>query len=132
MNLKGCILEYYQRTKSCTFARHSKPTHESQPCKRTSLVPTLPGHTLLYWAQYLVRHSKTKGERTMGLPKYELTLAIFGICNSTVLHIQLDIIYLAFCWYLQFQFFNHHRYRADGIFLYLGKHYSLQPQTAIL
>jgi len=54
---------------------------------------------------------------TGGLPKYGLTLGIFGICNSTVLHIQLDIIYLAFCCYLQLQFFNHHRYRADGILI---------------
>jgi len=31
------------RTKSGTFARHTKPTHKSQPCKRACLVPTLPG-----------------------------------------------------------------------------------------
>jgi hypothetical protein len=29
-----------QRTKSGTFARHTKPTHKSQPCKRACLVPT--------------------------------------------------------------------------------------------
>ena len=34
-----------------------------------------------------------------------------------MLHIQLDIIYLAFCCYLHHQFFNHHRYRADGILI---------------
>ena len=49
------------------------------------------------------------------LPKYGLTEVIFGICNSTVLHIQLDVIYLVFCCYLHLQFFNHHRFRADGI-----------------
>ena len=36
-------------TKSGTFARHTKPTHKSQPCKRACLVPTLPGHTLPRW-----------------------------------------------------------------------------------
>jgi hypothetical protein len=51
------------------------------------------------------------------LPKYGLTEVIFGICNSIVLHIQLDIIYLAFCCYLHNQFFNHHRFRADGILI---------------
>jgi len=40
-----------------------------------------------------------------------------AFCNFTVLHIRLDIIYLAFCCYLQLQFFNHHRYRADGILI---------------
>ena len=40
-----------------------------------------------------------------------------AFCNSIVLHIGLDIIYLAFCCYLQLQFFNHHRYRADGILI---------------
>ncbi|MBS0647324.1 MAG: hypothetical protein JSR97_12160 [Verrucomicrobia bacterium] len=54
---------------------------------------------------------------TLGLPKYGLTLVIFGICNSTVLHIGLDIYYLAFVCYLHLQFFNHHRYRADGILI---------------
>lgn len=34
-----------------------------------------------------------------------------------MLHIGLDIIYLAFCCYLHHQFFNHHRYRADGILI---------------
>ena len=48
-----------------------------------------------------------KGERTTGgLPKYGLTKVIFSICNSIVLHIQLDIIYLAFCCYLHNHFFN--------------------------
>jgi hypothetical protein len=42
-------LQISQRTKSGTFARHTKPTHKSQPCKRACLVPTLPGHTLLRW-----------------------------------------------------------------------------------
>ena len=42
-------LQISQRTKSGTFARHTKPTHKSQPCKRACLVPTLPGHTLLCW-----------------------------------------------------------------------------------
>jgi hypothetical protein len=54
---------------------------------------------------------------TGGLPKYGLTLVIFCICNSTVLHIQLDIIYLAFCCYLHLQFFNHHQFRADGLLI---------------
>ena len=40
-----------------------------------------------------------------------------SICNSIVLHIVLDIIYLAFCCYLHHQFFNHHRFRADGILI---------------
>ncbi len=40
-----------------------------------------------------------------------------AFCNSIVLHIQLDIIYLAFFCYLHHQFFNHHRYRADGILI---------------
>ncbi len=40
-----------QRTKAGTFARHTKPTHKSQPCKRACLVPTLRGHTLLRWTQ---------------------------------------------------------------------------------
>jgi hypothetical protein len=34
-----------QLTKSGSFARHTKPIHKSQPCKRACLVPTLPGHT---------------------------------------------------------------------------------------
>ena len=38
-------------------------------------------------------------------------------CNSIVLHIGLDIYYLAFVCYLHLQFFNHHRYRADGILI---------------
>ena len=42
-------LQISQRTKSGTFARHTKPTHKSQPCKRACLVPTLPGHTLPRW-----------------------------------------------------------------------------------
>jgi hypothetical protein len=50
-------------------------------------------------------------------PKYGQTEVIFGICNSTVLHIQLDLIYLAFCCYLHFQFFNHHRFRVEGILI---------------
>jgi hypothetical protein len=53
-----------------------------------------------------------------------------GVCQNTgrrklssifffaiVLHIQLDIIYLTFCCYLHLQFFNHHRFRADGILI---------------
>ena len=40
-----------RRTKSGTFARHTKPTHKSQPCKRACLVPTLPGHTPPRWTQ---------------------------------------------------------------------------------
>ncbi len=57
--------------------------------------------------------TEEKGERTTGgLPKYGLTEVIFGFCNSIVLHIQLDIINLAFCCYLHLQFFNHHRFRA--------------------
>ena len=40
-----------------------------------------------------------------------------AFCNSIVLHIGLDIIYLAFVCYLHLQFFNHHRYRADGILI---------------
>jgi methyl halide transferase len=51
------------------------------------------------------------------LPKYGLTEVIFSICNSIVLHMGLDIIYLAFCCYLQLQFFNHHRYRTAGILI---------------
>jgi hypothetical protein len=48
-----------------------------------------------------------KGERTTGgLPKYGRTEVIFGICNSIVLHIGLDIYYLAFCCYLHHQFFQ--------------------------
>lgn len=63
-------------------------------------------------------NGQRKGERTtLSLPKYGLTLVIFGIYNSTVLHIQFDIIYLAFCCYLHHQFFNHHRFRADGILI---------------
>ena len=38
-------------------------------------------------------------------------------CNSIVLHIGLDIYYLAFVCYLHHQFFNHHRYRADEILI---------------
>ena len=34
-----------------------------------------------------------------------------------MLHIELDIIYLAFCCYLHHKFFNHHRFRADGILI---------------
>lgn len=40
-----------------------------------------------------------------------------AFCNSIVLHIGLDIIYLAFYCYLHHQFFNHHRFRADGILI---------------
>jgi hypothetical protein len=38
-------------TKSGTFARHTRPTHKSKPCKRACLVPMLPEHTLLRWTQ---------------------------------------------------------------------------------
>jgi len=34
-----------QRTKSGTFARHTMPTHKSQPCKRACLVPTHRQHS---------------------------------------------------------------------------------------
>ena len=40
-----------------------------------------------------------------------------AFCNSILLHIGLDIIYLAFCCYFHHQFLNHHRYRADGILI---------------
>ncbi len=40
-----------------------------------------------------------------------------AFCNSIVLHIGLDIIYLAFCCYLHHQFFNQQRFRADGILI---------------
>ena len=35
-----------QRTKSGTFAKHTKPTLKSQPCKRACLVPALLGTQL--------------------------------------------------------------------------------------
>ena len=40
-----------------------------------------------------------------------------AFCNSIVLHIGQTNIYLAFVCYLQHQFFNHHRYQADGILI---------------
>jgi hypothetical protein len=40
-----------------------------------------------------------------------------AFCNSIVLHIGLDIIYLAFVCYLYHQFFNQQRFRADGILI---------------
>ena len=62
--------------------------------------------------------TEKKGERTTGVCQntggWKLSSAF---CNSIVLHIGLDIIYLAFCCYLHHQFFNHHRYRADGILI---------------
>ncbi len=53
---------------------------------------------------------------TLGLAKYGLTEIIFSFLFTIVLHIQLDIVYLAFCYYLDHQFFNH-RCRADGILI---------------
>ena len=60
-----------------------------------------------YWAFRQIRHSYRKRQQATGdLPKYGLTEVIFGFLYSIVLHIQLDIIYLAFCCYLQTSVFQ--------------------------
>jgi len=108
-----------QRHKASTLAGTQNPQHTSQPAKELAFCSAWA--TVFRLTQLKCKTlitDRQKGERTTGgLPKYGLTLVIFGICNSTVLHIQLDIIYLSFCCYLQLQFFNHHRYRADGILI---------------
>jgi Zn-dependent peptidase ImmA (M78 family) len=43
--IKDLSDSFSQRTKSGTFARHTKPTHKSQPCKRACLVPTHRQHS---------------------------------------------------------------------------------------
>ena len=100
-----------------TQSQHTKANLAKEP----TLFLRFQGHTLINRTQYVGEHILTKGERRGGLPKYGLTLVNFGICNSTVLHIHLDIIYLAFCCYVQLQVFNHHRYGADGIVPVLRK-----------
>ena len=94
-------------TKSGTFARHTSPHTKANLAKEPALFQRFWDTLCFVGHIHSIRHTKTKGERTTGgLPKYGLTLVIFSICNSTVLHIQLDIIYLAFCCYLQLQFFQ--------------------------
>jgi hypothetical protein len=103
-----------QRHKASTLASTLAGTHNllhrSQPAKELAFCSAWV--TVFRWTQLKFKSlitDRQKGERTTGgLPKYGLTEVIFGICNSTVLHIQLDIIYLAFCCYLQLQFLNHH------------------------
>ena len=108
-----------QRYKASTLAGTHNPRHRSQPAKELAFCSawvTVFRLTKLKCKSLIP--DRGKGERTTGgLPKYGRTEVIFSICNSTVLHIGLDIIYLAFCCYLQLQFFNHHRYRADGILI---------------
>ena len=50
----------YQRTKSGTFTRHTKPTHKRQPYKRAYFVPTLPEHTLPWWTH--IKYLKNQDE----------------------------------------------------------------------
>ncbi|RYZ27992.1 MAG: hypothetical protein EOO10_11005 [Chitinophagaceae bacterium] len=55
------FFSFSQHTKLGTFARHTKLTHISQPCKRACLVPTLLGHTLLWWTHtLLMTHPKER------------------------------------------------------------------------
>ena len=100
-------LQISQRTKSGTFARHTKPTHKSQPCKRACLVPTLPGHTLPRWTHTFNSSYQDEGRtHNMG----------FGVIGAgrCYLHQQphgsfssgWTFFNLAFSCYLQLQFFN--------------------------
>ena len=68
---------------SGTFARNTKPTHKSQPCKRAYLVPTLPGHTLPRWTQTFNSSYQDEGRtHNAGLAKCGRTVLKLGIGNS--------------------------------------------------
>ncbi len=105
--------------KASTLAGTHNPRHRSQPAKELAFCSAWV--TVFRWAQLKYKSLITdiqKGERTTGgLPKYGLNNVIFNCGNSIVLHIGLDIIYLAFCCYLHLKFYNHHRYRADVILI---------------
>ena len=96
-----------------TQSLHTKPTlQKSLPCANAQA-------TLCGWTQtHIIDDSGDRANVQQGVCQNtggrKLSSAF---CNSIVLHIGLDIIYLAFCCYLQLQFFNHHRYRADGILI---------------
>ncbi|MBP8115331.1 MAG: hypothetical protein KAY50_08240 [Chitinophagaceae bacterium] len=73
-----------QRTKSGTFARHTKPTHKSKPCKRACLVPTqsLPTPAYEYSSSFVRHFSKLSLLNTKAHPPPNYQNAI----NSTFGH----------------------------------------------
>ena len=96
-----------QRTKSGTFARHTKQTHKSQPCKRACLVPTLLGHTLLRWTKAFNSTHPDEGHT------YNIGFGVIG-AGRCYLHLQqhgsscsgMTFFNLAFSCYLQLHIFN--------------------------
>ena len=86
-----------QRTKSGTFARHTKPTHKSQPCKRACLVPTLPGHTLHRWTHSFNLTNQDEGRTyNMSIAKMQAdgsrvstVVILLGVISSLTLEIKL-------------------------------------------
>jgi len=90
-------LQISQRTKSGTFARHTKPTHKSQPCKRACLVPTLPGHTLPRWTHTFNSSYQDEG-RTYNIGFASMLADVVTMsCISLSAIIRLTNFYLAFC-----------------------------------
>ena len=96
-----------------TQSRHTKANLAKEPalCQRT-------GNTLRVDTDPHYRWPRRRANVQQGVCQNtgwrKLSSAF---CNSIVLHIWQTNIYLAFCCYLQLQFFNHHRYRADGILI---------------
>ena len=89
-------LQISQRTKSGTFARHTKPTHKSQPCKRACLVPTLPGHTLPRWTHTFNSSYQDEG-RTYNIGFASMLADVVTMsCISLSAIIGLDLILFSF------------------------------------
>ena len=87
-------------------------------------------------SRWLTQHSnngKRKGRTyNRGFAKIRADESYLQLFFAIVLHIGLDIYYLAFVCYLQLQFFNHHRFRVDGILIpVLRQALSVEPTSPI-
>ena len=116
-------MDLFNQSSSINFPKHQvrhickarkantqKPTlQKSLPCANT--LATLCGATQTHNID-----DRVEGRTyNRGFAKIRADGSFSAFCNSIVLHIGQDIHYLAFVCYLQF--FNHHRYRADGILI---------------
>ena len=99
------------------MGRHTNPPHKSQPAQEPAL-PNAPqppyDHDQTYIIDDRVERVCVQQGVCQNTGGRKLSSAF---CNSIVLHIGQTNIYLAFCCYLHHQFFNHHRFRADGILI---------------
>ena len=98
-------------------------THKSQPCKRACLVPTLPGHLLLFGTHIFNQVTKTKGEHTTGSLLLCWQTNIFS-ASYRYQPISSRRNSISFCCYLHHQFFNQQRLRAG--------HYKIPAQQQAL